>query len=64
MDNEQLHQRICAYCEAHGLALSRFGVMVKNDPNLVFEIAKGRDLRASTIRQIEAALASEPRGAA
>jgi len=59
-DPNDLHQRILAYCEAHGVSRSRFGMLATGDPRLVFDINGGRDLRTSTVRKIERVLSEPP----
>ncbi|MCD2325014.1 hypothetical protein LQ953_13400 [Sphingomonas sp. IC-56] len=43
---------ITMYCERNGLAESKFGLMAVNDPKLVRDMRRGRELRAATARKV------------
>ena len=58
--NTDLLARIEAHCEGRGISVTAFGRDVLGDTGLVTTLRRGRDLRLSTLRRIEAALAAPP----
>ena len=55
-----LLKSIEAYCERHNLPVTSFGRMFMRDPNFVFDLREGRECLPSTVRKLEAAMASPP----
>lgn len=55
---EKLVAEISAYREKHGLTPTGFGLWAVNDPNLLRDIANGRDPRWPTIRTIREKMAA------
>lgn len=49
-----------AYCEAHDITFSRFGLLMMNDPALVFDLRKGRELRRTTERSLRQKMQAPP----
>ena len=44
MTPENLAQRVDAYLKDTGISRTAFGVRVANDPNLVFQLQRGRNV--------------------
>lgn len=56
----KLVAEINRYRQAHGdMSATAFGLWAVNDPNLIRDLKKGRDLRWQTIQVIRAKMASE-----
>lgn len=51
-----LTQRIDRYLRAKRMAPTRFGREALGDPNFLLNLRDGRNLRASTVRRVEAYL--------
>lgn len=47
-----LIEQIEAYCQATGIAQTKFGEMAVNDPNLMRDLRNGRELRRKTMARI------------
>lgn len=56
-DTHPILSRIEAHLEASGQTPTAFGVAALNDPNFVFDLREGRDLRRDTVKKIEDHLA-------
>lgn len=52
-DKHPILSRIEAHLEATGQTPTAFGVAAAGDPNFVFELRAGRDIRWKTARKIE-----------
>jgi hypothetical protein len=53
-----LLEDIRAFCEARGMALTRFGKDALNDPAFVANLMSGRECRRSTINRVRSFMAS------
>lgn len=51
---------IDAYCVAHGLSETRFGVIMMRDPRFVSDLRRGRELRRRTEGVLRAKMAGAP----
>ena len=56
MTPEHLAQRVDAYLKDTGISRTAFGVRVANDPNLVFQLQRGRNVTLLTANKILAAI--------
>ena len=54
---EDLAARIREHCAGKGVFPTNFGKAVANDPNLVRDLERGRDIGLKMMNKIEAALA-------
>lgn len=52
--HSDLIAEIDALCAETGMARSKFGAEAMNDPAFVFELAKGRECRRSTVERVRA----------
>jgi hypothetical protein len=48
----ELRADVLAYCEAHGMTKTAFGVKAVGDPRFVADLEKGREPRWSTIERV------------
>lgn len=46
-------EKVDAFLVDFPLSETRFGELACNDPNFLFEVRKGRDLRLSTVERVE-----------
>lgn len=56
---QQIARAIARHCAAKGIAESRFGRIVCNDPRLVGDLRAGRLPRPAKVEKINAALSEE-----
>jgi hypothetical protein len=56
---QQIARAIAQHCSAEGIAESRFGRIVCNDPRLIGDLRAGRLPRPAKVEKINAALAGE-----
>lgn len=54
MSLEAFRARVAAYLKKHGISPTRFGKVVVNDSNFVFDLEHGRRPRVDTIEMVEA----------
>ncbi|MEL7299346.1 MAG: hypothetical protein AAFM92_03090 [Pseudomonadota bacterium] len=54
MDKDPILAELQQYAERTGLAKSAVGELVANDPNLIFDLERGRELRRATRAKIRA----------
>lgn len=54
----ELYAEIQAFCAAHGVSRSRFGIDALGDPAFMWTFEAGRELRRSTIAAIRLYMAS------
>jgi predicted transcriptional regulator len=59
-DNSEILGAITRYLDATGIAPTRFGKLVNNDPSLVSGLIAGREPRRSTVAKIMAQIAKHP----
>jgi hypothetical protein len=57
-----LHRKIERFLRATDIPPTRFGRMAVNDPRLVSDLRRGRELRPGTAARIEAFLARQEQG--
>ncbi|HEU4959942.1 MAG TPA: hypothetical protein VFT56_06000 [Sphingomonas sp.] len=57
-----LHRKIERFLRAAEIPPTKFGRMAINDPRLVFDLRRGRELRPRTVARIEAFLARQEQG--
>lgn len=58
LPHPDLLAEVLAYCEARGVAKTRFGREAVNDRSLVSDLLSGRELRLSTIAAIRRYMAT------
>jgi hypothetical protein len=56
---QDIAAKVRAYCEANGVAVSQFGMQTAGDPNLIFDMEKGRNIRLALAQKIYTALETE-----
>lgn len=52
-----LLEEIRAFCDARGMALTRFGTEALGDPNFVSQLVAGRECRRATLTRVRSFMA-------
>lgn len=56
---QDIAAKVRSYCKDNGIAVSQFGLQTAGDPNLIFDMEKGRNIRLALAQKIYAALETE-----